>query len=338
MKTGRYKIFPVFGTAILALTFFLMLTVTVDTPYWVLDFYFLMIGAGLGLCMQTMLIAVQNTVPAKDMGVATSSATFFRQLGGTLGVAVFLSLLFNSLPDKIQSALQSASITPAFQQAVTAAAQDPNSPSHAVAQSLVAASQGNAAAGASIGDALSTDSSFLNTLDANIARPFQVGYVDSTHLVYIIGGIIMVVAFVLVLIMKELPLRTKSALDERLEEQAQEDAALTAEALAATPEPVADGDGRHSAEPAAEPAAERTADSDAELVSTSVGTAVHAAGDSTESNGHPSGHTSNGVANGSAVNRNGNGNAPTDNGGVNAFATIPADHPRETADPGRHRA
>ena len=77
-----------------------MLTVTVDTPYWLLDIYFLLIGLGLGLCMQTMLIAVQNTVPAKDMGVATSSATFFRQLGGTLGVAVFLSLLFNSLPDK----------------------------------------------------------------------------------------------------------------------------------------------------------------------------------------------------------------------------------------------
>ena len=171
--------------------------------------------------MQTMLIAVQNTVPAKDMGVATSSATFFRQLGGTLGVAVFLSLLFNSLPDKIQSALQSAGATPEFQQAVAAAAADPNSPSHATAQGLVAAAQGNAGAASSIGDALSTDSSFLNTLDPTIARPFQVGYVDSTHLVYIIGGIIMALAFVLVLVMKELPLRTKSALDERLEEQAQ---------------------------------------------------------------------------------------------------------------------
>ena len=62
--------------------------------------------------MQTMLIAVQNTVPAKDMGVATSSATFFRQLGGTLGVAVFLSLLFNSLPDQIQGAFQTAAQHP----------------------------------------------------------------------------------------------------------------------------------------------------------------------------------------------------------------------------------
>jgi len=228
-RTGKYKIFPVIGTALLAITFFLMLTVTVDTPYWQLDIYFLMIGAGLGLCMQTMLIAVQNTVPAKDMGVATSSATFFRQLGGTLGVAVFLSLLFSSLPDKVQGALQSAGTTPAFQQAVGAAAADPNSPSHAVAQNLISAAQGNAAAGSSIGDALSTDSSFLNRLDANIARPFQVGYVDSTHLVYIIGGIIMALAFVLVLVMKELPLRTKSALDERLQEQADLDAAEAAD-------------------------------------------------------------------------------------------------------------
>ena len=231
-RTGKYKIFPVIGTALLAITFFLMLTVTVDTPYWQLDIYFLMIGAGLGLCMQTMLIAVQNTVPAKDMGVATSSATFFRQLGGTLGVAVFLSLLFSSLPDKVQGALQSAGTTPAFQQAVGAAAADPNSPSHAVAQNLISAAQGNAAAGSSIGDALSTDSSFLNSLDPNIARPFQVGYVDSTHLVYIIGGIIMAVAFALVLVMKELPLRTKSALDERLQEQADLDAAEAADVTA----------------------------------------------------------------------------------------------------------
>jgi EmrB/QacA subfamily drug resistance transporter len=227
-RTGRYKIFPVIGTAILASAFFLMLTVTVDTSYALLDVYFLMIGIGLGLCMQTLLIAVQNTVPAKDMGVATSSATFFRQLGGTLGVAVFLSLLFNSLPDKVSGALREAAGTDVFNAAVSTAAQDPNSPSHTVAQSLVAASQGNAAAASGIGDALSTDSSFLNTLDPNIARPFQVGYVDSTHLVYIIGGIIMLLAFVLVIAMKELPLRTMSALDERLQEQARDEAALAA--------------------------------------------------------------------------------------------------------------
>jgi len=243
-KTGRYKIFPVVGTAMLAVAFLLLLTISVDTPYWVLDIYFLMIGAGLGLNMQTMMIAVQNAVPARDVGVATSSATFFRQLGGTLGVAVFLSLLFNSLPDKVQGALSAAATTPDFQQAVATAAQDPNSPSHAVAQGLLAAADGNAAAGSSIGDALTSDSSFLNTLDPAIARPFQVGFVDSTHLVYIIGGIIMIIAFILVLTMKELPLRTQSALAERMQEQATQDAnelaaqdPVTADGTASTIDP-----------------------------------------------------------------------------------------------------
>jgi EmrB/QacA subfamily drug resistance transporter len=230
MRTGRYKIFPVIGTALLSVAFFLMLTVDVDTGYPLLDVYFVMIGLGLGLCMQTLLIAVQNTVPAKDMGVATSSATFFRQLGGTLGVAVFLSLLFNSLPDKIQAAFQSAAGNPAFLTAIQTAAQDSNSPSHTTALALAQA-QTDPAAAASVSDALNNDSSFLNTLDPAIARPFQEGYVASTQLVYIIGGIIMVVAFLLVLTMKELPLRTQSALDERLAEQAAE--AKEAESLSA---------------------------------------------------------------------------------------------------------
>ena len=234
MRTGRYKIFPVIGTALLTLSFFLMLTVDVDTGYALLDLYFIMIGLGLGLCMQTLLIAVQNTVPAKDMGVATSSATFFRQMGGTLGVAVFLSLLFNSLPDKISSAFRSAAGNPAFVSAIQTAAQDPNSPSHGVAVALAQA-QSNPAAASSISDSLNSDSSFLNTLDPAIARPFQEGYVGSTQLVYIIGGIIMALAFVLVLSMKELPLRTQSALEERLAEQAAEghpDPVAEAEALA----------------------------------------------------------------------------------------------------------
>ena len=223
-RTGRYKIFPVMGTAVLAVTFFLLLNISVDTSYVWLDCYFFFIGLGLGLCMQTMLIAVQNTVPAKDMGVATSSATFFRQLGGTLGVAVFLSLLFNSLPDRIQSAFQTASQNPDFQGAVRAAAADPASPSHEVATQLVQAAQGNAAAGGGLNDALSSDSSFLSFLDPIIARPFQEGFVSSTQLVYIVGGFVMAVAFLLVLTMKELPLRTMSALEERMREQADADA------------------------------------------------------------------------------------------------------------------
>ena len=59
------------------------------------------LGMGLGLCMQTLVLSVQNVVPPKDMGVATSSATFFRSIGGTVGTAVFLSLLFTVVIDRL---------------------------------------------------------------------------------------------------------------------------------------------------------------------------------------------------------------------------------------------
>src|SRR6185312_654628 len=210
-RTGRYKIFPVIGAAMLTVAFFLLLTVQVDSSYWLLDSLFLMIGLGLGLNMQTMLIAVQNAVPARDMGVATSSATFFRQLGGTLGVAVFISLLFNSLPNKMTAAVQASATNPAFQQALAAAgASTPQQ-----AQELLAG----------YGAQMQTNSSFLEQIDPALALPFQQGFVDSTHLVYIVAGIIMAIAFVLVLLLKEVPLRTMSALQERQ----LEDAALMGE-------------------------------------------------------------------------------------------------------------
>lgn len=226
-RTGRYKIFPVIGAAVLTLVFFLLLTVRVDTSYFILDIFFLMVGLGLGLNMQTLMIAVQNAVPAKDMGVATASATFFRQLGGTLGVAVFISLLFNSLPDKMSAALSRAGSDPAFQHAVATA-------SGATTQEGFV--QYLAGLGAKMGD----DSSFLATIDPVIAHPFKEGFVDSTHLVYVIAGIIMAIAFVLVLFLKEKPLRTMSALAERQAEAAAE-AAESAEAaqIVAAPAPVA---------------------------------------------------------------------------------------------------
>ena len=76
------------------------------------------LGLGLGQCMQPLTIIVQNAVPPREIGVATSSATFFRQLGGTLGVAVFLSLLFSTLGDNIKTAFSDAA--PGLQQAAAA--------------------------------------------------------------------------------------------------------------------------------------------------------------------------------------------------------------------------
>ena len=77
-------------------------------------------GLGLGGNMQPMITAVQNAVSPREIGVATSSVAFFRSMGGTLGTAIFLSVLFNVLPGKISSAFATARTTPEFQAALAA--------------------------------------------------------------------------------------------------------------------------------------------------------------------------------------------------------------------------
>ena len=69
-----------------------MSTVAADTPLWQTDLYMVVFGAGLGMNMQSIVLAMQNAVDARDMGVTTSAVTFFRQVGGSLGTAVFLSI------------------------------------------------------------------------------------------------------------------------------------------------------------------------------------------------------------------------------------------------------
>jgi EmrB/QacA subfamily drug resistance transporter len=96
-RTGRYKIFPILGAAVLIVALFLMSRLRVDTPYWQLAIYQVLFGAGLGMTMQTITTAVQNAVEFRDLGAATSATTFFRQMGGTIGAAVFGAVLANRL-------------------------------------------------------------------------------------------------------------------------------------------------------------------------------------------------------------------------------------------------
>jgi EmrB/QacA subfamily drug resistance transporter len=100
-RTGRYRMFPILGTLLMSAGFFLLTFMTYSTSYWYVAGSMLVIGLGLGQLMQTLTIASQNSVGLRDMGVATSSSTFFRQIGGTLGTAVLLSLLFTLMPTNI---------------------------------------------------------------------------------------------------------------------------------------------------------------------------------------------------------------------------------------------
>jgi len=205
-RTGRYKIFPVAGSVLLVLGMFLLTSVGADTALWVTDVYMLIFGAGLGMNMQTIVLAMQNAVEPRDMGVATSATTFFRQVGGSLGTAVFLSILFSSATSKISSAYSKAKGTPAFQHA---AAAHPDQ---------LKSIQG----GGSL-----NDTSFLNGLVDALKHPFLVGFSDAMDLVFLVGGFVLVIAFVLSVFMKEVPLRTVSGNAAR---RAAEDAADVAPA------------------------------------------------------------------------------------------------------------
>jgi len=86
---GRYRIFPIVGTLLQAIGMALLSQVKVDTPTWLIDICMAIVGAGLGMVMQVLTLAVQNSVDPRHMGVATSGVTLFRSIGGSLGVSLF---------------------------------------------------------------------------------------------------------------------------------------------------------------------------------------------------------------------------------------------------------
>ena len=206
-RTGRYKIFPIMGLTLLVIGLGLMTTITVDTSMAVIDVYGAIFGLGLGFNMQTLVLAIQNAVPPQDMGVATASATFFRQMGGTLGTAVFLSVLFNGLPDKIATAFKAIAPTPGFQSAL----RDPAVLSNPANKPVLEMLRGGAT---STGSALN-DSSFISHLDPRLARPFLVGFADSIDQVFLLGTIVIAVAWALVWFLPEEKLRSMSGLQAR---------------------------------------------------------------------------------------------------------------------------
>lgn len=106
-KTGRYKVFPILGSAMVIVALYLLSTLTVGSPYWQAAIYFWMFGAGLGFSMQIVVTIVQNAVDRKHMGTATSSVAFFRSMGGTFGAAVFGAILTARLTAHLSDTLGS---------------------------------------------------------------------------------------------------------------------------------------------------------------------------------------------------------------------------------------
>lgn len=206
-RTGRYRIFPIVGLAATVVALFLFGQITTGTPLPLTMAIMFLAGLGLGLCMQSLLLAIQADVPAKDMGVATSSATFFRSIGGTVGTAVFLSILFGVVGDRIAAAFASARTDPAF----IAAMQNP----------------ANAGAVKSIqgGGGLDlNDTTFISHMDPTLSRPILDGFASSLDTVFTVGAFVVLIAFALIWFVKEVPLSNKSGIQRVAAEGDQQEA------------------------------------------------------------------------------------------------------------------
>lgn len=179
-RTGRYKLLPVFGSILITISLAWMTRLTVDTPYSTIAVMSLLFGFGLGGLLQPTIIAVQNAVSPRDIGVATSSVTLFRQMGATLGTAVFLGMLFGRLPENVSESFTKAQSNPEF---VTAF----SDPANAETVSKIQQLQG---AGTSAFD----DTSWFATANQVLVRPVLEGFAQSMVAVVTVGALVALVA------------------------------------------------------------------------------------------------------------------------------------------------
>lgn len=204
-RTGKYKLFMIFGTGFMALSYAYLGQMTIDWQIWQISIGMVFLGLGLGQLMQTLTIASQNSVEARDIGVATSSSTFFRQMGGTVGVAVFLSILFATLAEK------SAWIAEEIAKALTINPALMALPENAI---LKEAGPGG------LGELVNADSSFLQVISPEIAQPILIAFTESSVTVFNTAAIVVLVAFALSFFVKEIPLRMQSGVQAAAEDAA----------------------------------------------------------------------------------------------------------------------
>jgi len=233
-RTGVYKWFPRIGTGFMAVGFLWFTFATADKPVWFMMIGMFLVGLGLGQLMQTLTIASQNSVGPRDIGVATSSSTFFRQIGGTLGVAILFSVLYTRIPETIAAAFTDKTTLANL----AAAASDPAvvaDPANKDILGLLSSAQsGDTSA---VSTSLNGDSSFLNGADPRLSAPFLQGFNDAALSIFWVALAVVTVAFILSWFLKTSPLRNKSALQENAENDAALEAKSAADAAGALVDP-----------------------------------------------------------------------------------------------------
>jgi EmrB/QacA subfamily drug resistance transporter len=170
--TGTYRRFPIVGTLLIAVALFLLSHIGVTTPFWQTAIYMAVLGTGLGLTMQVLMLAAQNSVPYSELGVATSTATFSRSIGGSIGVAVFGTVFNNRLATNLPKHVPAAALAKLHGASVTA------------------------------------DPAAVKRLPPPVRDGLRIAFSDSLHVVFLAAVPFAVVAFALTLLLREIPLRT----------------------------------------------------------------------------------------------------------------------------------
>lgn len=195
-KTGKYKVFPLVGVALMVVALAAMsFVVQADTSVWALVPFMVMLGLGLGFNFQPVILAVQNAVSPREMGVATSSVTFFRQMGGTIGTAAFLSLLFTRLPQEIGDRIGAAA-----------------------AASPEAAQQAQQLQQAGL-EEVTSDTSRIAEFPL-LVDPFREGFTASIDLVFLIAAGVVAIGFFVFLFLPQLTLSNESGIQAQAREGA----------------------------------------------------------------------------------------------------------------------
>jgi EmrB/QacA subfamily drug resistance transporter len=177
-RWGRYKIFPILGTATMTIGLYLLSLLRPSSGSWQISFSMFLLGVGIGASMQVLVIAVQNAVDYRDLGAATSGTTFFRSIGGSFGTAIFGAIFANVLAGNLMHYLQGRSLPAGV----------------------------DATSGAS--------PKTLDELPAALHSAYVAGYSASLRTVFLVAVPIGIVAFALSWTLKELPLRaTTRAVD-----------------------------------------------------------------------------------------------------------------------------
>jgi EmrB/QacA subfamily drug resistance transporter len=170
-KWGRYKIFPVIGTALMTLGLYLLSRLGIHTNFWIVSLYLFILGVGIGASLQVLIIAVQNAVDYADLGAATSGATFFRSIGGSFGTSVFGAIFSGVLAGDIAGALHGVPLPSGI----------------------------SASAGAS--------PAVLQHLPVAIRDGYIGGFAQALHTVFLYATPLAALGFVLSLFLKQVPLR-----------------------------------------------------------------------------------------------------------------------------------